>query len=308
MAIRRSQSSRAICSLVVLALSGEGSACRPSPRATTDSAATSSVLLDDFGDTIRFDVPARRIVSLNPTTTEILFAIGVGSRLVGRTHWDSWPDSAKLVPDLGDALRPNLESVLSAHPDLVLLYASNDNRPAAAKLHAVGIRTVTIRIDSIAEFVRGTLLLGKLVGEERRAQSVVDSVQATLARVRAATLALPAISVFYHTWEKPLITIGANGFLNELVQIAGGRNVYGHIRETSPVVTLEDVIKQNPEALLVGPPAVPIILGSPQWQVVPAVRAKRILVYDTMVVGRPSVTLGMAAVNIANLLHPGVIR
>ena len=269
---------------------------------------TSSFVVDDFGDTVRFERAATRIVSLSPTTTEILFAIGAGSRLVGRTKWDSWPDSARYVPDLGDALRPNVEAVLAAKPDLVVLYANNDNATAATQLRAAGVRTVAMRVDSIAEFERVTLLLGKLVGEEPRAKTVVDSVEKTLERVRQATASLPKTTVFFHTWEKPIITIGGNSFLNELVDIAGGRNVYGDVKSVSPVVAMEDIVSRNPDVMLVGPTTANAMLGSKTWQVVPAVKNRKVLAYDTMVVGRPSVTLGMAAVNIANLLHPGVIR
>jgi iron complex transport system substrate-binding protein len=266
------------------------------------------VVIDDFGDTVRIDSSARRIVSLNPTTTEILFAIGAGSKVVGRTKWDSWPDSAKLVPDVGDALRPNVESVLALKPDLVLLYASNDNRTAAQQLRAAGVHTVAMRVDSIAEFERITLLLGQLVGDERRAQNVVDSVQNTLDRVRAATDSLKPVTVFYHTWEKPIITIGMHSFLNEIVEIAGGKNVYGDVKSIAPIVTMEDIVSRNPDVILVGPPVDSRMYASKAWQVVPAVKNRKVFAYDTMVVGRPSVTLGMAAVNIANLLHPGVIR
>lgn len=280
-------------------------ACSPERAAKTSS---SNFVIDDFGDTVRFDSAATRIVSLNPTTTEILFAIGVGSRVVGRTKWDSWPDSAKLVPDVGDALRPNVESVLGAKPDLVVIYANNDNRTAATQLRAAGVRTIAMRVDSIAEFQRVTLLLGRLVGQEQRAQTVVDSVQKTLDRVRAATAALPKTTVFYHTWEKPIITIGMHSFLNELVEIAGGRNVYGDVKAVSPIVTMEDIVHRNPDVILVGPTTARSMLSSRTWQVVPAVKGRKVYAYDTMVVGRPSVTLGMAAVNIANLLHPGVIR
>ena len=260
---------RALGALVALSLVCEGTACSAPSRNTADTA--SAVVVDDFGDTVRFGAGARRIVSLNPTTTEILFAIGAGSRLVGRTKWDSWPDSARFVPDLGDALRPNVEAVLNAHPDLVILYASNDNTTAAAQLRAAGIRIVAIRIDSIAEFERATLLLGRLVGESARAASVVDSVRATLDRVRAATAPLPKTSVFYHTWEKPIITIGANSFMNELVVVAGGRNVYGNVKAVSPIVTLEDVVSCNPDVMLVGPTTARNMLASPTWRVVPAV-------------------------------------
>ena len=265
-------------------------------------------VVDDFGDTVRIDSAATRIVSLNPTTTEILFAIGAGSRLVGRTKWDSWPDSARFVPDVGDALRPNVEAVLAKKPDLVLLYASNDNRTAAMQLRGAGVRVASFKIDSIAEFERSTLLIGRLTGNEDRARNVVDSVRATLERVRAATASLPKTTVFYHTWEKPIITIGGQSFLNELVEIAGGKNVYSDLAAVSPIVTMEDIVARNPQVALVGPITAESMLSSKLWQVVPAVKNKRVFAYDTNVVGRPSVTLGMAAVNLANLLHPGAVR
>lgn len=266
------------------------------------------LIVDDFGDTLKAGAPATRIVSLNPTTTEILFAIGAGSKLVGRTKWDSWPDSAKYVPDVGDALRPNIEAVLAKKPDLVLLYASNDNRTAAQQLKAAGVKVLAMKVDSIAEFERSTMALGHLVGEEARAKNVVDSVRATLERVRQATASLPRASVFYHTWEKPVITIGKHSFLNELVEIAGGTNVYGDVLAVSPIVTMEDILSRNPDVILSGPSVVTALGTSKQWQVIPAVRNRKVFAYDTMVVGRPSVTLGMAAVNLANLLHPGVVK
>jgi ABC-type Fe3+-hydroxamate transport system substrate-binding protein len=292
-------------SLAALVMTVGSIACA-GPKETAGHAAR--VIVDDFGDTTRIDSSAHRIVSLNPTTTEILFAIGANARMVGRSKWDSWPDSAKYVPAVGDALRPNVEAVLAAKPDLVLLYASNDNRTAARQLRAAGIKTVSFKIDQIAGFEKGTLLLGQLTGEEARAKTVVDSVQATLERVRQATARVPKVSVFYHTWEKPIITIGRGSFLNELVEIAGGRNVYGDLDAVAPVVTMEDVVARNPDVILVGPPVDKRMFASTIWQAVPAVKRHRVFAYDTMVVGRPSVTLGMAAVNLANLLHPGIVR
>ena len=90
-----------------------------------------SVATDDFGDTIAVAASPQRIVSLNPTTTELLYAIGAGGRLVGRTTYDRIPAAVLSVPDLGPGLRPNVEAVLAARPDLVILYASQDNRDAA---------------------------------------------------------------------------------------------------------------------------------------------------------------------------------
>jgi len=108
-------------------------------------------LVDDFGAPVHagsVQSPSR-IVSLNPTTTEILFALGAGARLVGRTHWDVWPDSARLVPDVGDGLRPNVEAVLARHPQLVVLYASADNRSAARRLRSAGVDVLALKVDRI---------------------------------------------------------------------------------------------------------------------------------------------------------------
>lgn len=264
--------------------------------------------IDDFGDTLR--VPAvrpGRIVSLNPTTTEIVFAIGAGARLAGRSQWDSWPDSARLVPSLGAAVRPNVEAVLAAHPDLVLLYASAADRPAAARLRQAGIHVAAWRIDRIEDFRRAVRDLGALLGDSARAAAVVDSVDRTLARVRAATTSLPRVSVFMPTWEDPVIAIGGGSFLDELLTIAGGRNVYADLAAPSPTVSLEDVVRRDPDVVIVSPAGRARILADPLWRAIRAVRAGRVYAYDTTVVGRPSVVLGSAAVSIAQLLHPGIL-
>jgi ABC-type Fe3+-hydroxamate transport system substrate-binding protein len=265
-------------------------------------------LRDDFGAAITVTAPPRRIVSLNPTTTEVLFAIGAGSRLVGRSMYDAFPDSARAVPSLGAALRPNIEAIVGAKPDLVLLYASQDNRAAADRLRQAGIATAALRIDSIAQFERDTRLIGRMTGDSARAAAVVDSVRATLDRVREATRSLPRPTVFFHTWDRPLITIGGGSFLNELVDIAGGRNVYADLPGPSGIVTVEDVVRRNPDFILASPITAANVRADPRWQAVPAVRAGHVIVFDTTIVGRPSVTLGAAARSLADLLHPGAVR
>jgi ABC-type Fe3+-hydroxamate transport system substrate-binding protein len=270
--------------------------------------APQGVARDDFGAAIQFTPTPSRVVSLNPATTEIVFAIGAGNRLVGRSHWDSWPDSARFVADLGPALRPTVEAILNVHPDLVLLFASDDDRPAASRLTTLGIRTVALRDDRIDQFRRTTVLLGRLLNHEDRAKALVDSIDGTLARVRAATASLSRPKVFLHIWEKPLITIGKDSFLNELIDIAGGVNIYGTTPGPSPVVTLEDVVRRDPDLILVSPTTAAELRASPAWQAVRAVREGHVLAYDTTLVGRPSVTLGMAAVNLAGLLHPGSVK
>jgi ABC-type Fe3+-hydroxamate transport system substrate-binding protein len=285
------------------------SACdRPRPGTAGAAATPTPTLRDDFGQDVGPGSPPARIVSLNPTTTELLFAIGAGNRLVGRTHYDLWPDSAKLIPDLGPGIRPNIEAVVATHPDLVLLYGSADNRPAADRLREAGIRTLALKIDRIEDFRRATRMLGVLVGDTIRARSVIDSVDRTLERVRGATAPQPRVTVFFHSWEKPLITLGGGSFMSELVTIAGGRNIYESIPGPSSTVTLEDVVRLDPDVVLTHPAERTRMLASDRWRGLRAVREGRVLAYDTNLVARPSVKLGEAAVWLAQLLHPGVVR
>jgi ABC-type Fe3+-hydroxamate transport system substrate-binding protein len=281
-------------------------ACGGSKSATR----TSSTERDDFGDGVVVDASRRptRIVSLNPTTTEILFAIGAGNRLVGRSTYDVFPGEAKSVADVGMPLRPNIEAVLAVHPDLVILYASADNRPATQRFQQAGVRTLALKIDSIAQFERDTRLLGRLTGDSAVAYTLVDSVAATLDRVQSATKSLPRPTVFIPTWDRPLIAIGGGSFLSQLLDIAGARNIYEDVATPSAVVTIEDVAKRNPDYVMTSPAAAPTIGTDPKWRALSAVRQKHVLVYDTLLVGRPSVTLGAAARSIADLLHPGAVR
>ncbi len=259
---------------------------------------------DDFGDPIVVKSTPTRVVSLNPATTDLIFALGAGNRLVGRTHWDVYPPEAIKVPDLGSGIRPNVEAVLGAKPDLVILYASNDNKSAASAFRAAGVNTLSLKIDHIADFYHASKTIARLLGDSTRGLIVADSVEKTLRRVRSETLSLPKPTVFWHIWDAPLITIGRGSYMNELVEIAGGINVYGDMDETSPTVSIEDVIKRNPRFIITGPEGKTKISADPRLAQLSAVKEGRVLVADTAIVGRPSVRLGEAAVLLAKLFHP----
>lgn len=284
------------------AATGDGAAASPAARSTVASVTT---IRDDFGDTLQLRTTPRRIVSLNPATTELFFALGAGDRLVGRAQFDRYPPEAQTIQDLGNAIQPNVEAVLGVRPDLVTLYASNANRDAAVRFHAAGVPTLTLRIDHIADFRRAVALLGRLVGDTARATVVVDTVSRTLERVRAAMQGVPRLSAFWKAWDSPVIAIGGGSFLSELVDIAGGRNIYGDDPRPAFDVTIEDVVRRDPDVVFAGPESGARMKAEPAWRALRAVREGRVLIVDTILVGRPGVRLGEAAVSLARLLHPG---
>ena len=273
-------------------------ACAPAAAPPRDA------LTDDFGDTLQVGAAPRRIVSLNPTTTELLYAIGAGPRVVGRTSYDVYPAEVRKVADLGPGLRPNVEAVLATHPDLVLLYASADNRDAARRVRASGIATAAWKIDRIADMARVTLLLGQLTGDTATARRTVDTVHATLDRVRRETANLPHPTVFWPLWQAPILSVGGGSFLNELIEIAGGRNIFAELPQPSPAVTFEELLRRDPDIVIAGPRSRLTLIADPRWQTLRAVRENRVFVIDTTIINGPSARIGTSAAALARLLHP----
>ncbi len=287
---------------VALACAGDAREARPAGSARTPSN-EAPALVDDFGDTV-LARPAARVVSLNPTTTELVYPLGAGPRLVGRSRWDTSPDSALAVPEVGDGLRPNVEAVLARRPDLVLLYASADNRAAAAAFRRAGVATIALKIDRVADFARGVRLVATALGDTARGRQVSDSVLVTIERVRRATRSSPRPTVFWQLWDRPLMAVGSGSFLAELLDAAGARTAYADVAQPSPVVALEDVLRRDPDVVLAGAARAQALRGSRAWAASKALRTGRILVLDSSVVEVPSVRMGQSAVALARLLHP----
>jgi iron complex transport system substrate-binding protein len=263
---------------------------------------------DDYGDTIRIAPPAQRIVSLSPVTTELLFALGAGPRVVGRTHWDLYPDAAKAVTDLGNGMEPNVEAIVGVHPDLVIMYAGTSNRAAAMLLRKAGINTLSIRDDHISDFRRTVELVARATGDTANGKIIADSVERSLAAVSARPRPAKPVTVFYHVWDSPILTLGRGSYVDELLTIAGAKNVFGDMPQPSPQVTLEEIVRRNPDFILAGPVSAQTMRESPLWRSVPAVRAGRILVVDTLLVSRPGVRLGEAARSLRALILKDTVR
>ncbi len=279
-------------------------ACGGAPR--PGDAGARIIAVDDFGDTLRLpgDRPATRVVSLNPNTTELIFALGFGDRLVGRTRWDLYPAVARDVPDVGDGMQPNVEAVLGQRPDLVVFYASASNRAAVQQLRAAGIATLTLRTDRVADLARIAPIIADALGDRARGAQATDSVYAVLDALRALPRPAEPRRVFWHIWDAPLLTIGAGSYLSELLVIAGAENLFGDLPAPSPQVSLEEVATRDPYAILAGPNNAVKIRAHAGWQSVRAVREGRVLVVDTMLVGRPGVRMGEAARHLRALIYP----
>ena len=309
---RRSQAAASVVALMAVVACG-GRADSRAGRVPNDSSSSSQTFstavaqadTDDFGAALPTDAKfASRVVSLNPTATEVIFAIGAQSRLVGRSRWDEFPADAQKIAQLGDGIRPNVEAVLGAKPTLVILYAAAENRAAAQAFKNAGVRTITMRVDHIAQFMSLCTRLGTAMGATERARQVADSVQRTLAAVRAATRGAKPVSVVWPLWQSPVLVVGRGSYLDELIEIAGGVNVFHDMPAPSPPVSLEEIAKRDPDVVIASAKTSATLRASGPWRAVGAIRANHLVLDNPALSGRPSVVLGMAAVALARALHP----
>ena len=245
------------------------------------------VTVDDAGDTVRLAAAPHRIVSLIPATTELLFAMGQGDRLVGRSQWCDYPAEAARVPSLGDGITPNLEAVVGARPDLVILYHSGQNGAAAARLRSLGIPAMRVRTDLLADVPRLAQLFGRLLDAGAAADSLTRSFEAELA---AATVPPPGDppSIFLLVWDQPPMTVGSGSYLTELLQRAGGRNAYADLPASSGQISVESAAARDPDAILTSNAALPAFATRPEWQVVRAVRERKFVHAPGSEYSRPS--------------------
>jgi iron complex transport system substrate-binding protein len=268
--------------LLALLLLLSGAACRR-PAA----AATGVRVADDAGDTVSVAAPVRRIASLIPATTELLFAIGAGDAVVGRTTWCDYPPAASRVTNLGDGIAPSLEAILAIRPDLVLLYNSAQNAGAAARLRRLGVPTLLLNTDALADVGRVARLLGRVTGRERRADSVVATFERSLAAASPPAAARRP-RVLLLVWEQPPMTIGRGSFLSDLVRRAGGVNLFDDVGKSSGTISIEAVAARDPDLILTTAEGPTAFATRPEWQVVRAVRERRFLQVNGSEFNRPS--------------------
>jgi ABC-type Fe3+-hydroxamate transport system substrate-binding protein len=258
-------------------------ACRPAPGR---SAGPLSVV-DDAGRTVHLAAPARRIVSLAPSITELLFAIGAGDRVVGRTQYCLYPRAATLVPSVGDGLNPSVEAIAARRPDLVVLYRSALTETAARQLERIGIPALILRHDRLEDVGRTARLLGRFT--DQRASG--DSVGRLLDSVLAAPPPAVSTRVAFIVWDSPPIVIGAGSYLDQLARLAGATNVFHDIGSASATVSLETIAARDPDRIILvsdSGTALPAYATRAEWQVVRAVRERRFVVLPGELYGRPS--------------------
>lgn len=274
-------------------------------------------LTDTLGRQVTLEALPQRIVSLAPSNTERLFAVGAWSTVVGVSTADTYPPEVAAVPKVGGFVPKSIsiETIVSLKPDLVLA-AGELQRPAIEALERLGIAVVAIEDPkNFGEVYAAITTVGRLTGHEQQASQVVEAMQTRLVRVQQAIAALPQdkrVTVFYEVYDEPLMTAGPSTIIGQMVEMAGGINVFADLQGRYPQVSSEEVVKRNPGCIL-GLKGHKLALTAtrirqrPGWQHITAVQRNCIHLLDDDTVVRPGPRLAEALEAIARALYPELL-
>jgi iron complex transport system substrate-binding protein len=205
---------------------------------------------DDIGNTVKLAQPAKRIISLAPHMTETLFAAGAGAQIVGTVDYSDYPEAAKKIQRVGGYSRFDLEAVAALKPDLIVGWQSGNAAAHLDKLKSLGY-TIYIsqpnRIDDVASEIER---LGILAGTNAVAAAEAKRFRDRLAELRGKYAGKASVRTFYQIWKQPLMTIGKNQIISDVIRLCGGENVFGTLEQMAPTVSVEAVIAANPEAII----------------------------------------------------------
>jgi iron complex transport system substrate-binding protein len=209
-------------------------------------------LVDDNGQTVVLAAPARRIVSLAPHVTELLFAAGAGERIVGTVEYSDHPEAAKRIPRVGGLLALDLERILALKPDVLVLWLHGSAQRQLDALRGLGLALYYDEPRSLAGIARSLRALGRLAGTEEAAERAAREFEARVAALRARYAHRAPVRVFYQVWQKPLMTVNGAHLISDVIRLCGGENVFAGERPLVPVLATEAVIAADPEAIGTG--------------------------------------------------------
>jgi len=272
-------------------------------------------IVDDAGRSVTLNGPPKRIMTLTPGHTEILFALGAADRIVAVDQWSDFPAAAKVKPQVAP-FNPNLEQVLHFNPDLIL--STHGGAELLLPLERYGIRVMIFAPRTLEHLYRNILLIGRIVDAEARATGLVGTMRQRVAAVVAKVREAPRPTLFIEvdgTDPGRPFTAGPGSFIDVLVQLAGGVNVAAHSRTAWPQFSLEELVRADPDLIILADPLAPskpdalgLVARRPGWGGLRAVRLGAVAAIDADLISRPGPRIVEGLELLTGLVHPDRFR
>jgi iron complex transport system substrate-binding protein len=270
-------------------------------------------VVDMIGREVKLAGPPRRIVSLVPSATELIYALGGEDRLVGRTDFCDYPPAAREKPSVGGMISPSLETIAALKPDLVIATTSGNRIETFNRLEQLGIAVYAVHAHRIAEMLDVARRLAELTGRQAALGPLVSALERRLFAVANAVRPFPRPRVLYVLWPEPLLVPASGALLTELITLAGGDSITAHERGDYPRFSIEAAVVRAPEVILLashGGTSTPP-MAKDKWErltSLPAVKSKRVHYVDGSLVHRYGTRVVDGVETLARAIHPEAFR
>jgi len=240
--------------LVVLALVfafSAGVSCSRSSVSNQNTVPQTRVLRDALGRDVSIPQDVKRVVSLAPNLTEIIYAVGGGEKLVGDTTYCDFPEAARSVQKIGDTMSPNMEAIIALHPDVVFVSTASQIEAFMRTLAERHIAVFVVDAKSVEDILASMLTVGDILGTKPEAEKTVAAIRQRIDAVMSQVSGKPIRRVFVQISKEPLFTAGHDAYLNEVVKIAGGESVTKEVPGAYPKLSRESALKLDPDAIVI---------------------------------------------------------
>jgi iron complex transport system substrate-binding protein len=282
---------------------------RPSPQALANNPVPTHEVVDELGRTVRIPVNPTRIISLAPSLTETVYALGADDRLVGDTDYCDYPPAAQKKPKVGGVIDPNLEQIVALRPDLVLV-TKDSNRPETVRaLENFGIPSYATAPRKVKDIITSTEKLAEVLNVSAAGKTVADDMERRLATLQSKLSGVPPRRVLFVVWMEPLISVGQDTFVADAIIKAGAVSIVDSSQDW-PQISMEEVAHLQPDFLVFAPSHTQTAAQSyeslanlPGWSILTAVREHHIAVASDAII-RPAPRMISAIEDLARQLHP----
>ncbi len=214
------------------------------------TAARAATYIDDAGRTVTIAGPVARVITLAPNLTELVYAVGAGTLLVGTVTTSDFPEPARALPRIGDYQRFDIERILTLKPDLVLVWYHGNPGRELAQLEAAGLQLYFLEPKRLVDVPRALERVGELLGRATQGRERAQALRGQIAELRRQHAAAETVSVYYQAWQKPLMTLNGRQIVSDVIALCGGHNVFTDLPQLVPQLSTESVVVADPEVML----------------------------------------------------------
>jgi iron complex transport system substrate-binding protein len=266
-------------------------------------------LIDEIGRKAEVPHSAKRIVSMAPSITEILFALGLNEEIVGVTDFCDYPEAALTKPRIGGFVNPSIEMIVSLKPDLIIATRDGNRKETIRRLSDLGFSVYVVNPKGFDGVMKTIQNIGEIVGRQDESRRTIKDMTTRKEKVVRLTSSLPKPKVFFQVGNAPIITVGRGTLADDLIHLAGGKSISRNETLSYPLYSIETILSKAPEIIIMSSMGSTkdysnLIKKWQNWKSLPAVKKNAIYVVDSNLVDRPTSRIVEGLEEMLKIIHP----